>query len=70
MEIKPDRSGGPDGVRADVTSSCATPSAVALTILFQKFLDCGELPDDWKLANTAPYTNARDQRKASETTGL
>ncbi len=63
MEIKPGKSGGPDGVRADVLRNCAKQLAVPLSMLFQKSLDNGALPQDWKMANIIPIYKRKGSKK-------
>ena len=45
---------GPDGVPARLLTETAYQIAPSLCALFNKSLRCGNLPDDWKLANVVP----------------
>jgi hypothetical protein len=45
---------GPDQIPNIVLKTCAKTLAPGMTKIFQKSIDCGELPDDSLSANVAP----------------
>ncbi|CAB3994022.1 Hypothetical predicted protein [Paramuricea clavata] len=45
---------GPDGIPSRLLKETARQIAPSLTQIFNKSLSCGELPDEWKLANIVP----------------
>ena len=47
-------SAGPDGIHPRVLKSCAQFLAVPLSMIFEKSLDEGILPDMWKLSRVVP----------------
>ena len=53
-KLKPDKSSGPDNVHPMLLPEAATELTKPLTILFQKSLSEGELPENWKKANIIP----------------
>jgi hypothetical protein len=55
---------GPDQIPNIVLKTCAKGLAPGMTKIFQKSIDCGELPDDWLNANVAPVYNKGDVHKA------
>ena len=50
LNMKTDKSPGPDGLHPIVLQRCAEEISLPLTIIFQKSFDTGQLPVDWKLA--------------------
>ena len=54
LELKVDKSPGPDGIPPLVFKSCANELTEPLTILFQSSCDQGIFPDLWKEAFIAP----------------
>lgn len=55
---------GPDQIPNIVLKTCAKTLAPGMTKIFQKSIDCGELPDDWLSANVAPVYKKGDVHKA------
>ena len=45
---------GPDGIHPRVLKEAAVQLALPLSILFQKSIDSGVLPDDWKVGTVVP----------------
>ena len=52
--LKVDKSMGPDNIHPRVLKEAASPLARPLTILFQKSIDSGRVPEDWKKAHICP----------------
>ncbi len=52
--LKPNKSPGPDGHHPHVLRECADALAYPLSIILQKILDAGSLPQTWKDANVTP----------------
>ena len=52
--IKVDKAAGPDELPNRVLQECAREITPAVTAIFQKSVDSGELPSDWRNANVAP----------------
>ena len=55
---------GPDGIPNQVLNMCATELAEGLTKIFQKSIDTGILPEDWRNANVAPVFKKGDKHLA------
>ena len=55
---------GPDQIPNIVLKTCAKTLAPGMTKIFQKSIDCSELPDDWLSANVAPVYKKGDVHKA------
>jgi hypothetical protein len=53
-EIKPASAPGPDSIGTMLLQQLNEQVAPALTIIFRKVLDEGQVPDDWKRANVTP----------------
>ena len=56
---------GPDGIWGKVLKKCAASLAKTLTLLFNKSLVTGCIPDDWKLALIVPV-HEKDDRGSVE----
>ena len=54
LKLKPDKSPGPDNVHPMFLRETAHAIALPLSLIFNKSLDEGVLPDDWKCANVTP----------------
>eukprot|EP00061_Rhincodon_typus_P003763 g20910.t1 len=54
VELKVDKSPGPDGMHPRVLKEMAGVTANATVVIFQNFLDTGVVPADWKTANVTP----------------
>ena len=53
-EFKVNKAAGPDELPNSVLQGCAEEITPAVTAIFQKSIDTGELPKDWRDANVAP----------------
>ncbi len=62
--IKPHKAAGPDGVPAQVLKELKDAITPVLTDIFQKSLDSGELPADWREANIAAVYKKGERYKA------
>ncbi|XP_072107366.1 uncharacterized protein [Mobula birostris] len=62
--LKVDNSPGPDGMHPRVLKEVAVEIAEALAMIFQKSIDSGMVPEDWKIANVTPLfkKGARKQK--------
>ena len=58
--IKVDKAAGPDELPSRVLQECASEITPAVTAIFQKSVDSGELPEDWRDANVAPVYKKGD----------
>ena len=56
---------GPDMIPARILRDMAEEISPILTTLFQRTIDLGELPEDWKSANVSPIFKKGDRFKAS-----
>lgn len=54
LALKPSLAPGPDKVTARFLKTYAESMAPALTMIFQKSMDEGVVPEDWKLAHVTP----------------
>ena len=52
--LESNKSRGPDGIPVRLLKETAMQIAPPLRVLFNKFLNIGVLPDEWKLANVVP----------------
>ena len=59
--IKVDKAAGPDELPNKVLQECASEITPAITAIFQKSVDSGELPEDWRDANVAPVYKKGDR---------
>ena len=59
--IKVDKAAGPDELPNRVLQECASEITPAVTAIFQKSVDSGELPEDWRDANVAPVYKKGDR---------
>ena len=53
-KMNPHKAAGPDQIRPNVMKELYKQIAPILRIIFQKSLDTGELPEDWKQAYVSP----------------
>ena len=53
-KLKPNKAAGPDQQKPRVLKEISEAVAPILTIIFQRSLDTGKLPHDWKEANVVP----------------
>ena len=64
--LKPSSSSGPDGIHPKLLISCKDTLSVPLSILFNKSMDSGEVPPEWKLGEVTPiYRKGPTQDPAS-----
>ena len=54
LNLNPNKAAGPDEIKHRVRKELATEIAPILTIIFQKSLESGVVPSDWKTAHVAP----------------
>ena len=54
LKLKPEMSSGPDNIHPMFLHETAHVIALPLSLIFNKSLDEGVLPDDWKCANVTP----------------
>ena len=64
LDINPSKASGPDEIPNLVLKNCARALAPGVAVLFQKSLDSGELPRDWKNANVSPVFKKGDRHLA------
>ena len=64
-QINVNKAPGPDGVPGIVLKNLADVIAEPLAIMFQKSVDTGELPKEWKTANVSPIYKKGDKTLAS-----
>lgn len=53
-KLNPNKAPGPDGMATAVLGACAEQLAEPLMVIFNKTLDLGKLPQDWKKAVISP----------------
>ena len=61
LGINESKATGPDDIPGKLLKSCAHELHEVFTILFQKSLDLGEIPDDWKIAHIFPLFKKGDK---------
>ena len=64
-KLQPNKATGPDDLAARVLKEFAVEIAPALSCIFQRSLDTGILPEDWRRANISPVFKKGDRTKAS-----
>ena len=52
--LKPHKAAGPDSIRPLILKELHLEISPILTLIFQRSLDTGEVPDEWRQANVAP----------------
>ena len=62
--IKENKATGPDNIPGKFLKICALELHEVFTILFQKSLDLGTVPDEWKVAHISPLFKKGDKTKA------
>ena len=63
--INPHKASGPDAIPAKILKECADDLAPIITILFNKSLSEGKIPNDWKEANITAVFKKGDRNLAS-----
>lgn len=61
LELDSSKATGPDGIPSRLLKETAWQIAPSLTLLFNRSLSCGEIPDEWKLANIVPVHKKGDK---------
>ena len=64
-KMNPHKAPGPDGISARILKECSRELAPLLTVLFNKSLSEGVVPDDWKEANVTAIFKKGDRGVAS-----
>lgn len=64
-ELKPHKAAGPDQLKPIVLQRLREVIAPVLQVIFQKSLDSGSVPNDWKSANVSPIFKKGDACLAS-----
>ena len=64
-KLNVNKSCGPDGIHPLVLQKTASEMCVPLAILFQKSLDEGICPEEWKSANVTPIHKKGDRTEPS-----
>ena len=64
-KLQPNKATGPNDLPARVLKEFAVEIAPALSCIFQRLLDTGILPEDWRRANISPVFKKGDRTKAS-----
>ena len=63
-QINPHKATGPDQICGKVLKELSEEIATIITCIFQKTLDSGKIPTDWKHANVCPVFKKGDKRNA------
>ena len=63
--LKPNKATGPDDIPPRILKETAEEITPILTLIFQRSIDTGSLPTDWKKANVSPIYKKGDRTKAS-----
>ena len=63
--LQPNKAAGPDGIHPRVLKEIKDNLAPVLVDFFQRSLNSGEVPDDWKEANVSPAFKKEEKYKAS-----
>ena len=53
-QLNPYKAPGPDNISPRILTELATDISPLLQLIFQKSLDTGVVPDDWRIANVSP----------------
>ena len=53
-QLETSKAKGPDGIAAIILKKCAASLAAPLTVLFNKSMEDGKVPDIWKIGNWCP----------------
>ena len=65
LRTNPNKALGPDGIRARLLKECDHELAPLLTVIFNKALDEGIVPDDWKQAKVTAMYKKGDRNTAA-----
>ena len=63
--LKPDKAAGPDSIKPVVLKQLKTEIAPVICLLFEKSLQTGQLPSDWKKAQVCPLFKKGDKTEPS-----
>ena len=63
--LKPDKAAGPDSIKPVVLKQIKTEIAPVICLLFEKTLQTGQLPSDWKKAQVCPLFKKGDKTEPS-----
>ena len=63
--INPNKAAGPDEIYTRVLKNLAKPLSIIFADFFQRSLDSGTVPDDWREANVTPAFKKDDKNRAS-----
>ena len=64
-KLNPHKAMGPDQLHPKILKQLATTVAPILQIIFQKSIDSGKVPSDWKKANVSPIFKKGERHKPS-----
>ena len=64
-KLKPDSAPGPDGIFPRVLKELKDVIALPMTLLFNKSLDEGKIPSEWKKANVSPIFKKGNKTEAA-----
>lgn len=63
VKLQKNKSAGPDGFHPKVLSEIASSISLPLSIIYNKSLDKGDMPQDWKDANITPIHKKGSRRQ-------
>ena len=63
-KVNTNKSSGPDGITPRLLRDCSNEWVQPIGMLFQKSLDEGYVPADWRIANTTPIFEKGDKSRA------
>lgn len=63
-DLKPNKAPGPDGIPNTVLKTCAENIAPSLSLIYQRSVDTGKLPNDWLTANVSAAYKKGDRHLA------
>ena len=64
VKLSNSKAPGPDGIHPRILREAAEEVSVPLLLLFQKTMDTGELPEDWKRANITPIYKSKGSKES------
>ena len=68
-QLDPSKASGPDELKPRILKELAKEISPILSLIFQKSLDTGVVPSDWRTAHVSPYTR-KVPSTTLKTTGL